>query len=446
MRFEDPAELDDEGALDLYGHAVRNALGASKPSALDTATYVARVLSPPFPLDPEHAAAFSDFTVQAAVPYSFGPHTAPTPADQTDPVRVSRKPIQNLSKFTFYGRIEKIHGPLLPDPCDVVYAKDPTMAYTMIAQHAQFISQEGTTIFPSVGDLVNVRLRPGTVGKWDLQYGEYLGINTQISAPIPDFLPPSPRGAFETVPDLEINTIGEVATPETYTEWENPPFEGTWPITSLMAIAPGPKRCIQGNCRHHQGMDFGMPRGTKLVAIGDGIVYDNKSSSAPAAGCPQRVLASGDADRLIYDAVSGVKTDAAKCGGGGGNRITIEHAPGTITMANGQENDHTVWTVYMHLDAPPTLSKGASVMKGQTIGLAGNTGGSAGFHLHFETHVGAAWKTKVDPLLYLKAVPGPEALASAAAADGTADAPQADDSDPRSLQGSAAGRIAAFDV
>ena len=442
----DYTEFDDEGSLDLYGHAVRNALGASKPSALDTATYVARVLSPPFPLDPEHAAAFSDFTVQAAVPYSFGPHTAPTPADQTDPVRVSRKPIQNLSKFTFYGRIEKIHGPLLPDPCDVVYAKDPTMAYTMIAQHTQFISQEGTTIFPSVGDLVNVRLRPGTAGIWDVQYGEYLGINTQISAPIPDFLPPSPRGAFETVPDLEINTIGEVATPETYTEWENPPFEGTWPITSLMAIAPGPKRCIQGNCRHHQGMDFGMPRGTKLVAIGDGIVYDNKSSSAPAAGCPQRVLASGDADRLIYDAVSGVKTDAAKCGGGGGNRITIEHAPGTITMANGQENDHTVWTVYMHLDAPPTLSKGASVMKGQTIGLAGNTGGSAGFHLHFETHVGAAWKTKVDPLLYLKAVPGPEALASAAAADGTADAPQADDSDPRSLQGSAAGRIAAFDV
>jgi len=415
----DYTEFDDEGSLDLYGHVVQNALGASKPSDLDSSTYVARVLSPPFPLDPEHAAAFSDFTVQA--------HTRFTLAgdEEIDPAETSRKSIQNLSKFTFYGRIEKIHGPLLPDPCDVVYAKDPTMAYTMIAQHIQFVSQEGNSTFPSVGDFVNVRLRPGTAGKWDLQYGEYLGINTQISAPIPDFLPPNAQEAFETVPDLEINTIGEVATPETHTEWENPPFEGTWPITSLMAIAPGPKRCIQGNCRHHQGMDFGMPRGTKLVAIGDGIVYDNKSSSAPAAGCPQRVLASGDADKIIYDA-AGDKTDAAKCGGGGGNRITIEHAPGTITMANGQENDHTVWTVYMHLDAPPTLSKGAPVMKGQTIGLAGNTGGSAGFHLHFETHVGSAWGTKVDPLLYLKAVPGPEALASAAAVDGTADAPQAD--------------------
>jgi len=413
------AELDDEGGLDLLGHVVRSATAASKPSALDTATYVARVLSPPFPLNPEHAAAFSDFTVQA--------HTRFTLAgdEEIDPAETSRKSIQNLSKFTFYGRIEKIHGPLLPDPCDVVYAKDPTMAYTMIAQHIQCVSQEGYSTFPSVGDFVNVRLRPGTAGKWDLQYGEYLGINTQISAPIPDFLPPNAQEAFETVPDLEINTIGEVATPETHTEWENPPFEGTWPITSLMAIAPGPKRCIQGNCRHHEGMDFGMPRGTKLVAIGDGIVYGNKSSSAPAAGCPQRVLASGDADKIIYDA-AGDKTDAAKCGGGGGNRITIEHAPGTITMANGQENDHTVWTVYMHLDAPPTLSKGASVMKGQTIGLAGNTGGSAGFHLHFETHVGSAWGTKVDPLLYLKAVPGPEALASAAAVDGTADAPQAD--------------------
>lgn len=85
----------------------------------------------------------------------------------------------------------------------------------------------------------------------------------------------------------------------------------------------------------HNGVDFGIPTGTKILAA--------------AAG---KVVATGDCGRYAY-----------------GKWVAIDHGNGLVTL-------------YGHLSQQKT-SKGKSVKKGDTIGLSGNTGYSTGPHLHF---------------------------------------------------------------
>jgi len=70
--------------------------------------------------------------------------------------------------------------------------------------------------------------------------------------------------------------------------------------------------------------------------------------------------------------------------GGYGLMVEIDHG------------DHFV-TRYGHMSRIMT-TKGATVIRGQTIGLVGSTGLSTGPHLHFETRVRGV---PMDPALYL---------------------------------------------
>ena len=99
-----------------------------------------------------------------------------------------------------------------------------------------------------------------------------------------------------------------------------------------------------GNRRHpilrrwrmHTGVDYGAPRGTPIVAAGDGTI------------------------------------DFADRKGGYGNYIRIRHANGYATA-------------YGHMTRFASGSKpGARVKQGQVIGYVGSTGRSTGPHLHFE--------------------------------------------------------------
>lgn len=51
---------------------------------------------------------------------------------------------------------------------------------------------------------------------------------------------------------------------------------------------------------------------------------------------------------------------------------------------------YTVRTVYGHMLQSPSVSAGQQVTSSTVLGLVGNTGGSFGAHLHFETHLCAA--------------------------------------------------------
>ncbi len=86
----------------------------------------------------------------------------------------------------------------------------------------------------------------------------------------------------------------------------------------------------------HRGTDFAAPKGTPVMASGDGIIIK------------------------------------ARWCGGGGNCVKIKH-------------NSTYQTVYAHLSAfGRGIKKGTRVKQGRIIGYVGSTGMSTGPHLHYE--------------------------------------------------------------
>ncbi|ONI48497.1 peptidoglycan DD-metalloendopeptidase family protein [Streptomyces sp. IB2014 011-1] len=84
--------------------------------------------------------------------------------------------------------------------------------------------------------------------------------------------------------------------------------------------------------------------------------------------------------------------------------------PGTVVRAGvgvsyGNEiiirHDDGVYTQYAHLSAL-SVSEGATVKGGQTIGLSGATGNVTGPHLHFEIRTGLEYGSDISPLPYLR--------------------------------------------
>jgi murein DD-endopeptidase MepM/ murein hydrolase activator NlpD len=96
------------------------------------------------------------------------------------------------------------------------------------------------------------------------------------------------------------------------------------------------KHPIDGFNKMHRGTDFAAPKGTPIMASGDGVVLK-------AAWC-----------------------------GGGGNCIKIKH-------------NSSYSTVYAHLSKFANgVRKGKRIRQGQIIGYVGSTGKSTGPHLHYE--------------------------------------------------------------
>jgi len=99
------------------------------------------------------------------------------------------------------------------------------------------------------------------------------------------------------------------------------------------------KHPIDGFNKMHKGTDFAAPKGTPIMASGNGIIKK-------AGWC-----------------------------GGGGNCVKIKH-------------NSTYETVYAHMSKfARGIKKGVRVKQGQTIGYVGSTGKSTGPHLHYEVIV-----------------------------------------------------------
>ncbi len=105
----------------------------------------------------------------------------------------------------------------------------------------------------------------------------------------------------------------------------------------------------QGFGVFHPGVDLRAPKGTNIVAMGEGIVIEVEEM------------------RVGY-----------------GHFVRIAHQ-GTLS------------TLYAHLDKV-SVKPGQKVSKGENIGTVGLTGWSTGPHLHFEVHLG---NKSVNPLNYI---------------------------------------------
>ncbi|MER5375536.1 LysM peptidoglycan-binding domain-containing M23 family metallopeptidase [Streptomyces sp. NPDC002553] len=104
---------------------------------------------------------------------------------------------------------------------------------------------------------------------------------------------------------------------------------------------------------YHTGVDFVVPTGTTLKAVGAGTVV------------------------------------SAGWGGAYGNQVVIRLADGHYAQ-------------YAHLSAL-SVSAGQSVFPGQQVGLSGSTGNVTGPHLHFEIRTTPDYGSDVDPVAYLRA-------------------------------------------
>ena len=102
----------------------------------------------------------------------------------------------------------------------------------------------------------------------------------------------------------------------------------------------------------HKGLDMAAPEGTPYYAADNGVVVN--------------------------------ATNGGGYNGGAGNWVVIDHGNGIVTK-------------YMH-SLVTLVEPGDIVVRGQNIGLVGNTGNSFGAHLHFQVEVGG---TAVNPLEYL---------------------------------------------
>jgi murein DD-endopeptidase MepM/ murein hydrolase activator NlpD len=127
------------------------------------------------------------------------------------------------------------------------------------------------------------------------------------------------------------------------------PFDGDYPVTSPFGMREDPKN--PGSKEFHTGTDFGVPSGTPIKAVADGVVA------------------------------------LAEEYGGYGKAVIIRHADGLST-------------IYGHL-SEIKVSEGKEVKQGDVIGLSGNTGRSTGPHLHFEIRENGQ---PVDPSLYIAGI------------------------------------------
>lgn len=111
--------------------------------------------------------------------------------------------------------------------------------------------------------------------------------------------------------------------------------------------------CVSRSCGGHSGADFRASTGTSVFAVHSGKVIIGGAGAA-------------------Y-----------------GNHVVIDHGDG-------------IWTLYAHLSSI-SVSAGAQVTAGQTIGKAGSTGNSTGPHLHFEVRTnGLAFNGFLDPVAWLR--------------------------------------------
>ena len=161
---------------------------------------------------------------------------------------------------------------------------------------------------------------------------------------------------------MAIKLIYPVKGPITQLFGENPQFYKRWGYAG------------------HNGIDWGIPNGTPIVAAADGTV-----------------------DKVGFE------------NGGYGNFVKMSHMDGKTKY----------YTYYAHLHST-SVKAGQKISAGTVVGLSNNTGASTGPHLHFGIKIDGknpAYKGYLDPMPYLTGTA--PSTPTSPTAPGTDSAPQA---------------------
>jgi len=230
----------------------------------------------------------------------------------------------------------------------------------------------GNVVVNAYTDLLNVRRSPGYSGKDN---------NTDIVAKLPGNIPVVIAEGPRQVDDLQWwRVVGNVAGAglDGWVAEVGPkgqrflipaqlagkiklgkPFEGKWRVTQLFGDRPEfySKYSYDGvRLRGHNGVDFGTPNGTKLLATDDGEVV-----------------------QVGYEA------------NGFGHFAKLSHLWGD--------------SVYAHMEKVD-VKEGDKVKRGDVLGISDNTGNSSGPHLHFGVRIlpnrrGDGWGGYADPIPFM---------------------------------------------
>ncbi|WP_331726244.1 M23 family metallopeptidase [Streptomyces sp. NBC_00470] len=130
--------------------------------------------------------------------------------------------------------------------------------------------------------------------------------------------------------------------------------KGSWvlPVENSHVTTPYKAGGGMWSSGSHTGIDFPVPTGTRVQAVGNATVVE------------------------------------AGWGGAYGNNIVLK-------MSDGK------YTHYAHL-SKISVTKGQTVKARQQIGLSGATGNVSGPHLHFEARTGPAYGSDINPTAYLR--------------------------------------------
>ena len=141
-------------------------------------------------------------------------------------------------------------------------------------------------------------------------------------------------------------------------------FANPAPETERIASPFGWRRRPYSNqLQFHQGIDYGAPYGSPVVAVGNGIV------TRVISGC-------ADFGNIF-------------CGGQMGNWIEVDHGNGAIA-------------VYGHLkNSSIAIKEGMKVWRNQNIAQVGSSGWSTGAHLDFRLKIAGEYE---DPASYVMSV------------------------------------------
>ncbi|MDQ0752801.1 murein DD-endopeptidase MepM/ murein hydrolase activator NlpD [Streptomyces africanus] len=170
----------------------------------------------------------------------------------------------------------------------------------------------------------------------------------KASAPsAPKASAPKPSAA-ESAPKAE--TAAKPAAAKPAAESNSSGF--TLPVTGATVGTPYHMAGSMWSSGYHTGVDFVVPTGTSLKAVGAGTVV------------------------------------SAGWGGAYGNQVVIKLADGYYAQ-------------YAHL-SQLSVSAGQTVTAGQQVGLSGATGNVTGPHLHFEIRTTPDYGSDVDPVAFLR--------------------------------------------